>query len=103
MSQSMKYAYPDWTDSDIGLLGNWGEIMFLVTSVPATWIVETKGARCLQLLYRDCHTALCPSYQGWRSGLLCLHTAWHGGPVPPVAVPRSSGRWVHFQNSRPHR
>ena len=56
VSQSMKYAYPDWTDSDIGLLGNWGEIMFLVTSVPATWIVETKGARCLQLLYRDCHT-----------------------------------------------
>ena len=49
VSQSMKYAYPDWTDSDIGLLGNWGEIMFLVTSVPATWIVETKGARCLQI------------------------------------------------------
>ena len=49
VSQSMKYAYPDWTDSDIGLLGNWGEIMFLVTSVPATWIVETRGARCLQI------------------------------------------------------
>ena len=27
------------------LIGNWGEIMFLVWIVPATWIVETKGPR----------------------------------------------------------
>ena len=45
ISQSMYYVYHEWTDADIGLLGNWGEIMFLVFSVPATWLVETKGAR----------------------------------------------------------
>ena len=68
VSQSMKYAYPDWTDSDIGLLGNWGEIMFLVTSVPATWIVETKGARCLHTLHRDCHTVpILPGLEVWSA------------------------------------
>ena len=45
ISQSMYFAYPHWSDSDIGLLGNWGEICFLVFSLPATWIMETKGAR----------------------------------------------------------
>ena len=45
VSQSMYFAYPDWEDSDIGLLGNWGEICFLASSLPATWIMETKGAR----------------------------------------------------------
>ena len=45
VSQSMYFAYPDWDDSDIGLLGNWGEICFLASSLPATWIMETKGAR----------------------------------------------------------
>ena len=41
----MYYAYPNWDDSDIGLLGNWGEIMFLVFSVPVTWLIQTQGAR----------------------------------------------------------
>ena len=41
----MYYAYPSWDDSDIGLLGNWGEIMFLVFSVPVTWLVQAHGAR----------------------------------------------------------
>ena len=45
VSQSMYFAYPDWDDRDIGLLGNWGEICFLVFSLPATWIMETRGAR----------------------------------------------------------
>ena len=70
VAQSMYYAYPNWDDSDIGLLGNWGEIMFLVFSVPVTWLIQTQGARvgalvcsamiflaaairCLQWLYLD--------------------------------------------------
>ena len=53
VSQSMYYAYPDWNDSDIGLLGNWGEIMFLAFSVPATWILETKGARWILIWILD--------------------------------------------------
>ena len=45
VAQSMYYAYPGWDDTDIGLLGNWGEIMFLVFSVPVTWLIQTQGAR----------------------------------------------------------
>ena len=45
VSQSMYFAYPDWDDRDIGLLGNWGEICFLVFSLPATWIMGDQGSQ----------------------------------------------------------
>lgn len=55
ISQSMYFAYHDWNDSDIGLLGNWGEICFLAFSLPATWIMETKGARYKEERVGDTH------------------------------------------------
>ena len=70
IAQAMYFAYPTWDDSDIGLLGNWGEICFLIFAIPASWLVDTHGAkvsglvctgmmlvgsgvRCLQWLFLD--------------------------------------------------
>ena len=50
VAQSMYFAYPDWRASDIGLLGNWGEICFLASSLPATWLLERAGARIAALV-----------------------------------------------------
>ena len=36
IAQSMYFAYPTWNDGDIGLLGNWGEICFLIFAIPAS-------------------------------------------------------------------
>ena len=45
ISKAMYFAYPSWNDGDIGLLGNWGEICFLVTAIPASWLVDTHGIK----------------------------------------------------------
>lgn len=63
----MYYAYPSWDDTDIGLLGNWGEIMFLVFSVPVTWLIQAHGPRYegfsqLSALYKCEH---CSSLSEW--------------------------------------
>ena len=62
----MYYAYPNWDDSDIGLLGNWGEIMFLVFSVPVTWLIQTQGARYEGLTQSIMNLQLCPSLPEWE-------------------------------------
>ena len=43
ISNAAYYAYPDWDDSTIALLGNWGEICYLMGVLPITWIIQSKG------------------------------------------------------------
>lgn len=39
-----------WTDSDIGLLTNWGPISFIISIVPLIWTLEHKGLRMACLI-----------------------------------------------------
>lgn len=50
ISDASFYAYPDWDDSTIALLGNWGEICYLIGVVPFTWLINTKGKKNYILL-----------------------------------------------------
>ena len=43
ISDAVLYAYPDWNNSTIALLGNWGEICYLVAVVPLTWLIQAQG------------------------------------------------------------
>ena len=43
ISDAAFYAYPDWDNSTIALIGNWGEICYLVGVVPLTWLIQAKG------------------------------------------------------------
>ena len=50
ISDAVLYAYPDWNNSTIALLGNWGEICYLVAVVPLTWLIQAQGIRISALL-----------------------------------------------------
>ena len=43
ISDAALYAYPDWDNSTIALLGNWGEICYLVGVGPLTWLIQAQG------------------------------------------------------------
>ena len=45
VSDSMFFAYPGWDNGTIALLGNWGNIMYIVPIVPVIWFFEAKGLR----------------------------------------------------------
>ena len=36
---------PEWTDSTLALLGNWGNIMYIIPVVPVLYLFEEKGLR----------------------------------------------------------
>ena len=45
ISQSLLAVYcPDWTEATLALLGNWGNIMYLIPVVPVMWYFNTQGA-----------------------------------------------------------
>ena len=41
---------PHWTDSTLALLGNWGNIMYIIPVVPVLWFFEVKGLRASMIL-----------------------------------------------------
>ena len=41
---------PDWTPSTLALLGNWGNIMYIIPVLPMLWFFETKGLRKSMIL-----------------------------------------------------
>ena len=43
ISDAAFYAYPDWDNATIALIGNWGEICYLAGVAPLTWLIQTKG------------------------------------------------------------
>ncbi|XP_070536562.1 solute carrier family 49 member 4 homolog isoform X2 [Ptychodera flava] len=42
---TVESVLPDWSNSDIGLLTNWGPIMYVVTALPFSWLMDVKGIR----------------------------------------------------------
>ena len=34
---------PEWDSSTLALLGNWGNIMYIIPVVPVMWFFTTKG------------------------------------------------------------
>lgn len=36
---------PEWTDSTLALLGNWGNIMYIIPVIPVLYVFETQGLR----------------------------------------------------------
>ena len=36
---------PEWDSSTLALLGNWGNIMYIIPVVPVMWFFTTKGNR----------------------------------------------------------
>lgn len=42
IAQSAKAVY-NWTDGDIGMLANWGNISYLFAIFPACYFMDTKG------------------------------------------------------------
>ncbi len=41
---------PEWSDSTMALLGNWGNIMYLIPAIPVLWFFEVKGLRPSMIL-----------------------------------------------------
>jgi len=41
---------PYWTNATLALLGNWGNIMYIIPVVPVLWFFETKGLRASMIL-----------------------------------------------------
>ena len=41
---------PQWTEATLALLGNWGNIMYILPIVPVIWFFEAKGLRASILL-----------------------------------------------------
>jgi len=41
---------PDWSQSTIAMLGNWGNIMYIIPVVPMLWFFEAKGLRAAMIL-----------------------------------------------------
>ncbi|XP_046358742.2 solute carrier family 49 member 4 homolog isoform X1 [Haliotis rufescens] len=39
-----------WTDAEIGMLNNWGNIVYIVFMVPVAWLMDVKGLRTSMLL-----------------------------------------------------
>ena len=46
ISESVLAVYcPEWTDSTLALLGNWGNIMYVLPIIPVMWYYQTEGLR----------------------------------------------------------
>lgn len=44
ISQSLLVVFcPEWDEATLALLGNWGNIMYLIPVVPVMWYFNTKG------------------------------------------------------------
>jgi len=41
---------PKWTPATLALLGNWGNIMYIIPLIPVLWFFETKGLRASMVL-----------------------------------------------------
>ena len=41
---------PTWTPATIALLGNWGNIMYIIPLIPVLWYFEEKGLRKSMIL-----------------------------------------------------
>ena len=53
ISNAAFYAYPNWDNSTIALLGNWGEICYLIGVAPLTWLIQTKG-KLMSIICKYC-------------------------------------------------
>jgi len=49
IASSVQVAY-DWSDGTVAMMANWGTIMFVLTAVPLSWMIESKGLRPTCLL-----------------------------------------------------
>lgn len=45
---SVKYAY-DWSDLTVAMMANWGTIMFMLSVLPLSYLLEAKGLRVATL------------------------------------------------------
>ena len=43
ITDSVKFAYPDWTNAEIGLLSMWGTITMIAALIPFTYMLQTQG------------------------------------------------------------
>ena len=44
VASSVQTAYK-WTDSTVAMMANWGTIVFVLSAVPISWLMETRGLR----------------------------------------------------------
>ncbi|KAG0729604.1 Disrupted in renal carcinoma protein 2 [Chionoecetes opilio] len=45
LSASMDAAYPGWGAGTVSLMGNWGNITFVVFVAPMCWLMNVRGVR----------------------------------------------------------
>jgi len=62
---------PDWSPATIALLGNWGNIMYILPVIPVLWFFETRGLRASMVL---------------TAGMMLVGTALRCLPNVPVAT-----------------
>ena len=41
---------PQWNSATLALLGNWGNIMYIIPVIPVLWYFESKGLRNAMIL-----------------------------------------------------
>ena len=58
---------PEWDSSTLALLGNWGNIMYIIPVVPVMWFFTTKGN---QLAIPNHHHMITIFYAGIRPSML---------------------------------
>ena len=44
IASSVQAAY-NWSDSTVAMIANWGTIVFVISALPTSWLIETKGLR----------------------------------------------------------
>ncbi|XP_070536564.1 solute carrier family 49 member 4-like [Ptychodera flava] len=50
IADTVESVLPGWSNSDIGLLTNWGPIAYIVTALPFSWLMDVKGMRVSVLI-----------------------------------------------------
>ena len=50
IERSVRYAYPNWSEDTVVMMGNWGCITFLMFVIPLCWYMEKFGIRNATLI-----------------------------------------------------
>ena len=45
VSDSVGVAFPGWGSGTVSMMGNWGNITFVVFVAPMCWLMHSKGVR----------------------------------------------------------
>ncbi|XP_070536569.1 solute carrier family 49 member 4 homolog isoform X2 [Ptychodera flava] len=50
IADTVESVLPGWSNSDIGLLTNWGPIAYVISALPFSWLMDVKGMRVSVLI-----------------------------------------------------